>query len=433
MEQFFHAGADPVTDEAGCLTLNIWTPGADRARRPVMFWIHGGAFTMGSSNSPWYDGTRFAVDHDVVLVSVNYRLGVLGFTYLGDVAGSAYRGSGSLGIQDQAAALRWVQDNIAAFGGDPGNVTIFGESAGGMSVGTLLGVPAARGLFHKAILQSGAASHIFTTEEAARLTDELLGILGMTGSDVMERLETLPVDDLLAAHEQLATRHVRRGLVSRPVVDGEVLDRQPLDAVRAGAATDIPLMIGTNLDEWRLFSLADPSTASTDESRLSAVLTGLGVDPSRVLSAYRRRLAEATPADLLNAILSDSTFRIPAIRLAEAQATAGGRAWMYLFRWPSPQFGGALGSCHALELPFVFNNLDKEGSSFFLGDDPPADLARDMNATWATFARHGDPVGGGLGEWPLYEPADRLTKVIDIEATIEADPMGEERAAWEEL
>lgn len=432
MEQFFHAGADPVTDEAGCLTLNIWTPGTDDGRRPVMFWIHGGAFTMGSGSSPWYDGTRFAVDHDVVVVSINYRLGVLGFTYLGEAAGSDYRGSGSLGIQDQAAALRWVQDNINAFGGDSTNVTIFGESAGAMSVGTLLGFPEARGLFHKAILQSGAASHIFTAAEAAELTNELIGILGLAGPGVADRLEALPVEDLLAAHEKLGARHLREGLVSRPVMDGEILARQPLEEVRDGAAAGVPLLIGTNLDEWKLFSLADPATTSTDEGRLSTMLSGLGADPTRVLTAYRRRLAEAPPADLLNAILSDTTFRLPAIRLAEAQAGAGGRAWMYLFKWRSPQFGGALGSCHALELPFVFNNLDKEGSSFFVGDEPPFELARDMNSTWAAFARTGDPRGAGLGEWPLYEPAERLTKIIDVESTIESDPMAEERVAWGE-
>jgi para-nitrobenzyl esterase len=232
MEQFFAGGTTAlVTDEHDCLRLNVWTPSSGPGDRPVMVWIHGGAFTMGSSSTPWYDGAGFAVDHDVVMVSLNYRLGVLGFTHLDE-----FGGSGGLGILDQVAALRWVRDNIAAFGGDAGNVTIFGESAGAMSVGTLLAVPSAAGLFHKAILQSGAASQIFSAARAAELSAELMEIAGAGSA---QDLVDMPLDRLLEAHQTLGNNHLREGLVSRPVVDGFVLDRPPLDVVTAGAAAEI--------------------------------------------------------------------------------------------------------------------------------------------------------------------------------------------------
>jgi para-nitrobenzyl esterase len=358
------------------------------------------------------------------VVTLNYRLGVLGFTHFEE---EEWRGSGGLGIQDQVAALRWVGDNIAGFGGDPGNVTIFGESAGAMSVGTLLAVSAATGLFHKAILQSGAPSHVCSAARAAELSAELLRIAGASS---VEDLVNLPLDELLKAHQTLEANHLREGLVSRPVVDGTVLDRPPLEAIRAGVAADIPLLIGTNLDEWRLFSIVDPSVATIDDAGLLTRASELVGDPAGFVRTYQRRLAEAKPAEVWNAIMSDNVFRIPAIRLAEAQEAGGGRSWMYLFTWASPQFGDALGSCHALELPFVFNNLDAEGASFFVGDDPPRALARDMNATWAAFARHGDPAKGAWGDWPVYEMSGRSSMMIDVAVGVESDPLAEEREAW---
>ncbi len=431
LEEFLGGGAPMVIDEAECLRLNVWTPRADGAKRPVMVWIHGGAFTMGTSATPWYDGERFAVDHDVVLVSFNYRLGVLGFTYLAEVGGADFAGSGSVGIQDAAAALGWVAENVASFGGDPGNVTVFGESAGAMSVGTLLALPAAKGLFHRAILQSGAASTVLDAEKASRFTAELLSILGLGGAGVAE-LQGLPVQDLLGAHQKLAAAHTREGLVSRPVVDGTVLVRRPNDAVEDGAAMDVPILIGTNLDEWRLFGLLDPVFSATREEDLeSAIATHYPADPTLALHTYRKRMAEATPAQVLAGVVTDSVFRIPAIRLAEAQHRGGGTAWMYLFTQPTTQLGGQMGSCHGLEIPYVFNTLDQGPAPLFAGENPPTGLARDMNATWAAFARNGDPAGGALGPWPAYEPASRSTMILDVEPHPEDDPLAEERELWE--
>ncbi|HET6810242.1 MAG TPA: carboxylesterase/lipase family protein [Acidimicrobiales bacterium] len=421
-----------VWDEAGCLTVNVWTPAADGGARPVMVWVHGGAFLNGSGSVPWYDGSRLARDHDVVVVTLNYRLGALGFLHLADVAGEGYEGSGLAGILDQVAALRWVAENAAAFGGDPGNVTVFGESAGGMSVGTLLALPAASGLFHRAVLQSGAGHNAHSREAADQVTAEFLAAAGLDSSGAA-KLRDLPVEALLAAQGSIGQSYASRGLAFQPVVDGALLPARPVDGVAAGSARDVPVLVGTNLDEWNLFAAADPKMSGLDEGRLVEIVTGVfsGRDAGAAVAEYRRTRAGASPARILAAVTTDSAFRIPAIRLAEAQAAAGGRAWMYLFTWATPVFGGRLGSCHALEIPFVFDNLDKPGAEVFVGQDAPAPLAKAMSATWCGFAREGDPAGGPLGPWPAYEPPTRSTMVLEPGAHVEEDPMGAERALWE--
>ena len=424
-------GARPmVSDEAGCLTLNVWTPHADGGKRPVMVWIHGGAFVTGSGSTPWYDGARFATQHDVVVVTVNYRLGVLGFTFLGELVGPEYQGSGSVGVQDQAAALRWVRDNIAVFGGDPGNVTIFGESAGGMSVGTLLALPEAAGLFHKAVPQSGATSNSLEAEVATEYASALLDALGIERAQAA-RLSDVPLEALMEAQGKLAVTYAQRGMTFQPVVDGQVLDRRPLDAVAAGAAAGVPILVGTNRDEWNLFAAMDPRHSSMDETGLLKAVGALFRDAApEVVSAYRAARPSASPGDILSAITTDSVFRIPAIRLAEAQQKAGGAVWMYLFDWATPAMGGRFGSCHALEIPFVFDNLHQPGASLFVGDVPPVELARTMNATWAHFARTGSPEGP-VAPWPAYEPGPRSTLVLGETIAVVEDPQGEERALWE--
>jgi len=411
-------GSRAVTwDEAACLTLNVWTPGTDSSRRPVMVWIHGGAFLNGSGNIPWYDGSSLARRYDVVVVTVNYRLGALGFLHLEDEAGESTAGSGLAGILDQVAALRWVQDNIAAFGGDPGNVTVFGESAGAMSVGTLLALEPARGLFQRAILQSGAGHNAHAREQADRITSEYLQALGVSGAggDLASRLRELPVEALLEAQGRVGQAYVERGLAFQPVIDGTLLTDLPVSRVAAGSARDVALLAGTNLDEWNLFSAMDTRAGGLDEAGLVDAIGG----------AFRDRAAAES------AVAEYRTFRIPAIRLAEAQQAAGGHAWMYLFTWPSPAFDGRLGSCHALEIAFVFDNLTKPGADLFVGADAPTSLADSMSAAWTAFARHGRPEGGSAGEWPEYEPAARSTMIFDVESRVESDPMGSERLQWE--
>ncbi|HEX5266445.1 MAG TPA: carboxylesterase/lipase family protein [Acidimicrobiales bacterium] len=421
-----------VWDEAGCLTVNVWTPAADGAARPVMVWVHGGAFLNGSGSVPWYDGSRLARDHDVVVVTLNYRLGALGFLHLADAAGEAFEGSGLAGVLDQVAALRWVRENAAAFGGDPGNVTVFGESAGGMSVGTLLALPAARGLFHRAVLQSGAGHNAHSREVAGRVTADYLAAAGLDGAEAA-RLRDMPVDAVLAAQGVIGQSYVSRGLAFQPVVDGVLLPEVPVDGVAAGSARDVPVLVGTNLDEWNLFAAADPKMSGLDEGKLVEIVAGVfaGRDAGAAVAEYRRTRAGASPGRILSAITTDSTFRIPAVRLAEAHTAAGGQAWMYLFTWATPVFDGRLGSCHALEIPFVFDNLDKPGADAFVGPDAPAPLAKAMSATWCGFARDGDPAGGPLGPWPAYGPGTRSTMVLEPDAHLEDDPMGAERALWE--
>lgn len=428
LEAMLGARRPPSSED--CLTLNVWTPAPDGGRRPVMVWVHGGAFLSGSGAVPWYDGANLAA-RDVVVVTCNYRLGALGFLHL-----DAVPGSGNAGLLDQVAALGWVAEHAAAFGGDPGNVTVFGESAGAMSIGALLGLPAARDRFHRAVLQSGACAHVHTREEADRVTHEVLAELDRPAS--VEDLRAVPVERLLDAQAAVVARHAAEplsGLPFQPVVDGVALPEHPLDAVAAGrVAAD--LVVGTTLEEARLFTLVDPRLADLDEARLSAwcdlAANGTGRAPGEALAAYRRRLGEAPVRAVWDAVLTDRVFRIPAIRLAERQSTYR-PTHMYLFTWSTPAFGGALGSCHALEIPFVFDNLDAPGTGMFVGEvtDGMRAMATAMADAWAGFARDGRPAAPGMPDWPRYDRERRATMVLDERFEVVDDPFGDERLVWE--
>jgi para-nitrobenzyl esterase len=419
-------GAEGMPMSEDCLTLNVWTSAVDDGRRPVMVWIHGGGFSGGSAATPWYDGTRFA-QAGVVVVTINYRLGSFGFLHLADLAGDGHAGSGNAGILDQVAALEWVRDNIAAFGGDPGNVTVFGESAGAMSVGTLLGLPRARGLFHRAILQSGAAHNVHDRQTATANAERILAGCGL-GPDDADRVRDLPASSLLAAQKEVGEELADRGLLFQPVVDGEVVPRPPLETIAEGLNADVPVVIGTTADEWALFELLDPRLASLDEAGLvRRIRRLLGDAAPDVVAAYRAARPELGPGGVFSAIMTDWTFRIPALRLAEAHVAAGGRAYVYEFRWASTAFEGRLRSCHALEIPFVFDVLDKATAQAFTGPGAPRELAVAMNRAWAAFARCGDP------GWPAYDTERRATQVFDVGLAVEDDPRPAERLAWEGL
>ncbi len=414
----------PGEESEDCLYLNVWSPRADGRRRPVLVWLHGGAFTMGSGSTPLYDGTSFAQQGDVVAVTLNYRLGALGFLYLDELLGEQYSGSGNNGLLDQIAALQWVHDNIAAFGGDPDRVTIFGESAGAMSVGTLLAMPAAKGLFRQAILQSGAASSVRSRESAARVTREFLDELGLQESEA-SALATLPLANLMAAQTRILGKQSAL-LAFGPVVDGTSLPRPPLEAVASGAARDIPLLIGTNHDEMRLFNAANPTPP--DERVLRHFF---GDEADRALATYNASRPQASPADIWSAMQTDQVFRMPAIRLAELQAKQGAPVWMYRFDWPSPAFGGRLGAAHALELAFVWNNIAKAAMRPLLGDEPPQELARRMHEAWIAFARTGHPGTPDLPPWPPYDSEQRATMLFNISCEVVNDPDAAERRVWE--
>jgi para-nitrobenzyl esterase len=437
-ERMLGAGAPPTGED--CLSLNIWAPAgpgsADGAHRPVLFWIHGGAFVTGSGATPWYDGERFARNHDVVVVTINYRLGALGFLHLADLFGDDWEGSGNLGILDQSCALRWTSDNIAAFGGDPSNITIFGESAGGMSVATQLGLPASKGLFRRAIAQSGAAGHVHTRETATDVARRVLDVLGV---DDPVALQDVPTADVLAAQEKVnleRTNVAGGGLPFMPCVDGTTLPVGPQQAVKDGHADGVDLMLGTNQDEMTLFTLMDPSLGSLDDAGLARRLGGLFGEErvTEAIDAYRKDREQATAADIWNAALSDRVFRVPAVRLADAQRPHGS-TYVYLFTWESTAFDGRLRSCHALEIPFVWDNLDQTGVPFLTGpvtDDMRA-LATTMNESWAAFARTGNPSTPTLADWPQWDPETRPTMIIDTDSRVELDPMGHEIEVWSEL
>ncbi len=423
-------GGTPPNKSEDCLTLNVWTSDTEGSR-PVLVWIHGGGFMFGSGSTPWYDGSRFVASGDVVVVTINYRLGPFGFLYLGELF-DGMEHSGNLGILDQVAALQWVRDSIAGFGGDPDNITIFGESAGAGSIATLLGTPSARGLFHKAILQSGAASWGLDRSEATNNARKVLAQLGIEPGDKAALLSTSS-DAVLTASEILGGEVSGGKLPFAPVHDGVVLPEPPLVAIANGSSANVHVICGTNTDEMTLFSLMDPTLATLDDHGMSKRVTTFdsNIDGDELVRTYRDSRGGASAADVWIAMSTDAVFRIPAIRLVEAHLKHG-PAWMYLFTWASPAFGGALKSTHALEIPFVFDNLDQPGVAVFTGDGPERQgIADGMHAAWLAFANNHDPAHAGIPEWPTYDLDRRQTMKIDANWELLHDPMGDERKFWE--
>jgi len=422
-----------------CLYLNVWTPALDGKRRPVMVWIHGGAFAIGSGSQPLYDGSTLARRGDVVVVTINYRLGPLGFIRLADVTNGKIPATGNEGILDQVAALEWIRDNIAEFGGDPGNVTIFGESAGGMSVGTILGMPSARGLFHKAIAQSGASHTGAPVARANRTAERVLSKLGVNPGDA-DAIRALTPAQLLTGTllDDGKMPDPELGMAYQPVADGASVPRAAIEMVADGSAPGVAVMAGSTLEEWKLFSLMDPSLHQLDRAGLAARISGrVAAHPADALiDAYEKARAprgeSVTPAELFTAIETDRVFRIPSVRLAQVQARHERRVFSYLFTWPSPAMGGLLGSCHALELGFVFGTNHLPGMTLFAGTGPAAEkLAVQMQDAWLAFARSGDPSCASVGAWTGYTEARRETMVFGANTGLKDAPREEERRAWD--
>ncbi|MGN7201984.1 carboxylesterase/lipase family protein [Arthrobacter sp. SAFR-044] len=436
-------GARPRTwSEEGCLNLNIWTPATDGPGRPVMVWIHGGAYLSGANSDGMYDGARLAAAAGVVLVSINYRLGALGFLHLADLLGQGYEDSSNLALLDQLEALRWVRRNIAAFGGDPDNVTVFGESAGAAAIGTLLGMPASEGLFRRAIMQSGTVERYRRPEESARVSAGFLGLCGLDGPTAKELL-TLPVERLLEAQaaleRQLAAKTFAVPLPFQPTVGTPSLPVPPLDSVHAGLNSGVDLLIGTNLNEGSFAVEMRPAAAGDPDypDRAAAVLASAGV-PSADASGYTEALTRVLSRqpggkELLEAAIADTVYRQPSNRLLaarqEAARNGAGKTFAYLFTWRSPAMGGKLGACHALDIPFVFRHLDAPEAAFLTRGMAPQSLSDAMSGAWAAFAATGNPASAGL-DWPGFGAA-RSTMVLDDNARVEEDPRGEIREFFE--
>lgn len=429
-------GMDVGAQGEDCLYLNVYAPAGARPgdRKPVLFWIHGGGFVIGSGSQAVYDGASLVRRGDVVVVTINYRLGVLGFLDLGEQGDVA---TPNAGILDQIAALRWVREHVEAFGGDPGNVTIFGESAGGMSVGTLLGCPAARGLFQRAVAQSGACQAVHADRESSSaVTAAVLGSVGLATPNVRQ-LREAPVEKLLAAQQQVSLQMLAMGgrhlLPFQPVVDGNTIPRHPLDEVRAGCAAGVPLMVGTTRDEWRLFGFLDPEVRQLDARKIAARLQQRlpHADGAAIVAGYRASRPDEDWTSLWLAIETDRVFRVPAIRLAEAQASHA-PVYAYWFTWESPGFGGLLGACHAIELPFVFGALELPGADRFIGAGPAAErLAERTMDAWIAFAREGAPGHAGLPAWPGYDVERRATLELGPECRLHHDLAPAERRLWD--
>jgi para-nitrobenzyl esterase len=431
---FMGAGQQPQSED--CLYLNVWTPGLD-GRRPVMVWIHGGAFVLGAGSEPLYDGQRLAARGDVVVVTVNYRLGALGYLSHPALRDHATGATGNWGLLDQVAALRWVRDNAEAFGGDPNNITVFGESAGSMSVTTLMATPAARGSFRSAIAQSGAPI-TGTPEEGAAIAEQVAAAVGVP----VEALRDVPAATFVEAQQQLmfgrqSGAGIGAGLSGdalpfRPVIDGAVLPRDPHEAIASGDAADVALLIGTNRDEMKLFSMLDQS--DLDEIGLQQRLHAtLGDDGDGVLSTYRAaRAARGEPVDpreLWSAIETDRFFRASAMRFAAAHARHQPRTFAYLFCWSSPS--PILGAAHAIELPFVFGTLDTPMIDLFAGAGPEVErLSGLVQDAWVRFAHTGDPSTPELGHWPAFDGDRRATMTFGPACAVEDGPRNDELACW---
>jgi para-nitrobenzyl esterase len=408
-----------------CLNLNVWTPSLGASGLPVLVWIHGGSFMNGSSSVADYDGAAFARD-GVVCVSINYRLAAEGFLFLGDDAVN-------LGLLDQLAALRWVQENIAAFGGDPARVTVAGESAGAMSVTTLLSMPLSSGLFAQAIAESGAGAHTLSATEGLMVGRYLAEMLGVPAD--RESIKAVPLDKLVRAASDLVTEvqtapdPARWGQLAlsllpfAPVVDGDVLPAAPVPALAAGQGGGVRLLIGSNRDEARLFLVAAGTIGLIDEPTLAAVAGAYGLSGDG-LAVYRSHRPSGSAGDVAAAVITDWFFRVPAIRVAEARC-ASGRTWMYRFDYPEPADNNGFGSCHAVEVPFAFDTLALNEVPALLGDAPSQAVADVVHRVWVDFITGGDP------GWAPYSLDGRATGLLTSAVVSAADPAGEERLSWE--
>jgi para-nitrobenzyl esterase len=424
-----------------CLVLNIWTPAAGSGRgRPVMVWFHGGGFANGSGSYSIYSGQELARKHDVVAISVNHRLNIMGFLYLAEYGGK-WANASNAGMLDGVRALEWVRDNIAAFGGDPGNVTIFGQSGGAGKVSTLMAMPAARGLFHRAIAESGAAVTGTAKAQAIRTTEQVLQRLNIK-PDQLDELQKVPVEQLIAAMRPApgapATGPGGGGLNFGPVVDGKSLPANPFDPTAPAAAASVPFLTGTTATEVTFFAPDAQLRPIDDATFLTRVKELLRVDDAKaneVIAVYRRNQPNRENIDLFLRMSTDNSFFRGGVETQAERKTAqrGSPVYMYRFEYYSPAREGRLRSMHCMEIPFVFDNL--EAGKAFTGISPAAQkLADQMSAAWVAFARSGNPNHAGIPQWTAFNADQRPTMVFNsTESRLVNDPGREERLALKSI
>lgn len=418
----FHPLTLPGGQSEDCLVLNVWTPALkDGGKRPVLVSFHGGGFVFGTSGTPFYSGHPLAKFGNVVVVTINHRLGCLGYLHLGDLD-AEFSKSGVAGMMDCVAALEWVRDNIENFGGDPGNVMIFGCSGGGSKVSNLLAMPSAKGLFHRAAIQSsGSALRSMPRDTAAKNAERMLAQIGLTKARVRE-LQTVPAEMLIAAQALLGAQSPPVGF--GPVVDGEVLPRNPFDPTAPDISADVPIIVSTTMQEAAAFR----TDFDLDDAGLVAQVKALGVsDPDRIISAYRRAYPSLNPFKLLCTMIADGGYRKNAITLSERKAALHkAPAYMYVLAWQSPAYGGKFGAVHGTDIPLVFHNV---GAITGTGPEAHA-LADKLAGAWVAFAKTGNPNHPGIPEWPAYTAEARATMVFDTKCRVENDPGKELRALW---
>ena len=425
-------GKDPaelaslLPQDEDCLTLNIWTPKADAQKRPVIVYLHGGGFLSGGTGDPTYDGAVFSKRGDLVFASINYRVQAFGFLYL-DEFGEQFKGSGANGIRDQLLGLRWLKANLARFGGDPENITIMGESAGSISGVTLLSLPQAKGLFQKAITESGSSNVLRTKEQAALLTKQFFQLAGITDIAGLRKLTPAQFGEI--NKKQKALIGVFAARMYAPVVDGAVIPREPLTAIQEGAAAGIPLLNGVNRDEFSYYIQYFPALRTTPlrqffmgTPQLQGKLQGREAE---ILAFYQQNNPPEGKIAAIPAFVTDLVFFVPHVRLSEAQSHHA-PVWMYRFEWPS-QVHAYLGACHAIELAFVFKTFDSPLTGEIVGPTPPMGLSDMMQDAWIAFARTGNPNHKGMPAWPTYDAQRRATMIFNAESKVMEDPNREAR------
>jgi para-nitrobenzyl esterase len=409
-----------LTISEDCLHLNVWTNGLDARKRPVMVWLHGGGFTSGNGSYTMYDGANMARKHDVVTLSLNHRLNSFGFLYLADIGGEKYAHASNAGMLDIVAALEWVHDNIANFGGDPNNVTIFGQSGGAGKVSTLLAMPPAKGLFHRAIVQSGANVRGVSREDATKTAHELMEKLGAKTADDLQKI---PMDQLVSA--TLSTR----GLRLAPVVDGKTLPGGPFDPTAPAMSAEIPVLIGSTEFEVNFFpnTKLDPIDDAALHAAVKQATRADDAEVDKLIAVYRKGRPKASDIDLSQIIASDA-FRARVITEAERKSEQQAPVYLYYFTWKSPVHDGKLKAFHTLEIPFVLDNVDEAKSMTGSGADRYS-LQDKMSGAWAAFARTGNPNHKGLPNWPTFKTDKRATMIFDNQCKVVDDPHGAERVA----